>query len=96
MEEVLVRYTAGASNLAEFGFMVNLHKRTFLTENAAILGLELNAVGFALSAKFMGNLHKATIPTDLKGLPGLVGNSRGRSVTGTAEIHDLWMAVCRE
>ena len=53
--------------------MVNLRKCKFLTENAAILGLELNAVGFALGVEFIGNLHEVIIPTDLKGLQGLGG-----------------------
>ena len=44
--------------LASFGFMVNLRKCNFLTDKAAMLGLELNAVGYALGLKFLGNLHK--------------------------------------
>ena len=52
--------------LASFGFMVNLRKCKFLTDKAAMLGLELNAVGFALGLKFLGNFHKAQIPTNLR------------------------------
>ena len=44
--------------LASFGIMVDLHKCKFLTDKAAMLGLELNAVGYALGLKFLGNLHK--------------------------------------
>ena len=44
--------------LASFEFMVNLRKCKFLTDKAAMLGLELNAVGYALGLKFLGNLHK--------------------------------------
>lgn len=42
--------------LSALGFMVNLRKCKFLTNNAAILGLDLDARGYALGAKFMGNL----------------------------------------
>ena len=44
--------------LASYGFMVNLRKCKFLTDTAAVLGLDLNAVGFELGLKFLGNLHK--------------------------------------
>ena len=59
--------------LASFGFMVNLRKCKFLMDKVAMLGLELNAVGFALGLKLLGNLHKVQIPTNLCELQGLVG-----------------------
>ena len=53
--------------------MVNLRKCKFLTEKAAILGLELTSEGFALGLKFLGNLCKVAIPTTLRELQAVVG-----------------------
>ena len=54
--------------LVGMGLMVNLRKCKFLSDNAAILGLDLNEVGFALGLKFMGALDKIEIPTNLREL----------------------------
>ena len=53
---------------ARYGFMINLQKCKFCQPNVVVLGLELLAAGFRLSANFLKSWLTVKVPTNLREL----------------------------